>query len=66
MTIRILTCILTLLIVGSQSHGQEIVVADFESDSYGEWKVEGDAFGTGPTAGHKLQVTGYRGGRIVN
>jgi fructan beta-fructosidase len=66
MMIRIATCILTLLIVGSHAHGQEIVVADFESDSYGEWKVEGDAFGTGPTDGHKLQVTGYRGGRLVN
>lgn len=66
MMIRIATGILPLLIVGSHAHGQEIVVADFESDSYGEWKVEGDAFGTGPTDGHKLQVTGYRGGRLVN
>ena len=42
-----------------------ILISDFESDTYGDWKVEGDAFGTGPTGGHKLQVTGYRGRRFV-
>ena len=58
MITRIGFCFLALLIVSSQARGQDIVVVDFESDSYGEWKVEGDAFGTGPTGGHKLQVTG--------
>src|SRR4051794_7566413 len=66
MIIRIGFCILTLLIAGSHARGQDIVVADFESDTYGEWKVEGDAFGPGPTGGHKLQATGYRGRRLVN
>lgn len=66
MSTRIGFCILTLLIVGSHAHGQETVVADFESDSYGDWKVEGNAFGAGPTGVHKLQVTGYRGRKLVN
>ena len=66
MITRIGFCFLALLIVSSQARGQDIVVADFESDSYGEWKVEGDAFGTGPTGGHKLQVTGCRGRKFVN
>jgi hypothetical protein len=66
MITRIGFCFLALLIVSSQARGQDIVVADFESDSYGEWKVQGDAFGTGPTGGHKLQVTGYRERKFVN
>lgn len=66
MITRIGSCFLALLIVSSQARGQDIVIADFESDTYGEWKVEGNAFGTGPTDGHKLQVTGYRGRRLLN
>ena len=66
MITRIGSCILTLLIVGTDARGQDIVIADFETDTYGEWKVEGDAFGTGPTGGWKLQVAGYRGRRLVN
>ena len=66
MITRIGSCFLGLLIVSSHAGGQDIVIADFESDTYGEWKVEGDAFGTGPTDGHKLQVTGYRGRKLVN
>lgn len=66
MITRIIFCFLILLILNSKTRGQDIVIADFESDSYGEWKVEGNAFGTGPTDGHKLQVTGYRGRRLVN
>jgi len=27
------------------------VIADFEGDTYGEWKVTGDAFGPGPARG---------------
>ena len=26
-----------------------ILIADFEGTSYGDWTVEGDAFGAGPT-----------------
>lgn len=57
---------LFLLILNSKTRGQDIVIADFESDSYGEWRVEGKAFGLGPTEGHKLQVSGYQGSRLVN
>ena len=70
---RMTFCILILLTVGAAAQGQEpvvrnpdIVIADFESDSYGDWKVEGDAFGTAPANAYKLQVTGYRGRRLVN
>ncbi len=47
-----------------------IVFADFESETYGEWKVEGTAFGPGPT--QLSQMPAYqgnikgKGNRVVN
>ncbi|MFO1065890.1 MAG: hypothetical protein U0892_18660 [Pirellulales bacterium] len=56
-----------LLLAGMIALGQDIVVADFESSTYGDWKIlEGTAFGLGPTDAHKLQVTGHQGSRLVN
>lgn len=46
-----------------------IVFADFEGDNYGEWTVEGTAFGTKPAGGtgpNQQVVEGYRGKRLVN
>ncbi len=42
---------------------------DFESASYGSWKVEGNAFGTAPVRGHlpdQQPVKGYTGSYLVN
>lgn len=47
----------------------DILIADFEGDDYGNWKVEGTAFGTGPARGtlpNQMPVTGYRGRGLVN
>jgi len=47
----------------------DIVVADFEGDSYGDWKVEGTAFGTAPARGAlpgQMAVDGFRGRGLVN
>lgn len=47
----------------------DIVVADFEATTYGEWKTTGEAFGPGPAQGtlpNQMPVTGYRGERLVN
>ena len=47
----------------------DILVNDFESDSYGNWQVEGTAFGSGPAQGTlsgQMEVTGYQGSRLVN
>ncbi|WDQ16170.1 glycoside hydrolase family 32 protein [Rhodopirellula sp. P2] len=47
----------------------DLVVADFEGDSYGDWITEGDAFGTGPAKGTlpgQMQVSGYAGSGLVN
>jgi sucrose-6-phosphate hydrolase SacC (GH32 family) len=47
----------------------DLLVADFESPDYGEWQVEGEAFGSGPAEGtlrNQMEVTGYLGRRLVN
>jgi fructan beta-fructosidase len=47
----------------------DIVFADFEGDTYGEWKTTGTAFGTGPARGTlpgQMPVSGFRGKGLVN
>jgi fructan beta-fructosidase len=47
----------------------DLLIADFESETYGDWTVEGEAFGPGPAAGTlpgQMQVSGYLGERLVN
>ncbi len=46
-----------------------VVFADFEGGSYGQWKVEGEAFGEAPATGTLPQqqpVVGFRGKGLVN
>jgi fructan beta-fructosidase len=49
---------------------EDILIADFEGDTYGVgWKTEGTAFGTGPAKGtlpNQMEVTGYLGKGLVN
>jgi len=45
------------------------VFADFEGEDYGDWTVEGEAFGRGPARGTHFRqnpVTGFEGGGLVN
>jgi len=47
----------------------DLLMADFESEDYGEWKIEGDCFGPGPAKGtleRQNAVSGYLGERLVN
>ncbi len=47
----------------------DILIADFEGPTYGDWRVEGAAFGSGPAAGtlpQQMQVSGFEGQRLVN
>ena len=47
----------------------DIVIADFEGDSYGDWTVAGEAFGTAPASGTlpgQRTVAGYLGVGLVN
>jgi len=56
--------------VSSAANGaDDLLLNDFEADNYGDWKVEGEAFGTGPakgTLGGQQAVTGFEGKRLVN
>lgn len=48
---------------------QDIVLADFEGEDYGDWVTTGTAFGQGPAKGtlpNQMPVTGYIGERLVN
>jgi fructan beta-fructosidase len=47
----------------------DILVADFESKDYGNWKTTGEAFGPGPARGtlpNQMPVTGFMGKGLVN
>ena len=64
---RILTILVASLTFGAapvHAAGADIVLADFEGESYGDWKVTGEAFGPGPA--HRvlpgqMTVTGFQG-----
>jgi fructan beta-fructosidase len=54
---------------GEAKEAPDIVVADFEGDDYGDWTVEGKAFGSGPSKGtlpDQPVVSGYQGERLAN
>jgi len=47
----------------------DILIADFEGVTYGQWKTEGTAFGDGPAKGTlplQQPVTGFAGNGLVN
>lgn len=47
----------------------DIVIADFEGDTYGDWVATGTAFGKGPARGtlpNQMPVTGFQGKGLVN
>ena len=49
---RLVTCLAVCLTLATSAlAADDIVVADFEVETYSNWKVEGSAFGTGPARG---------------
>jgi hypothetical protein len=47
----------------------DIMIADFEASDYGDWKTEGNAFGSGPAQGRldrQGTPTRYEGKRLAN
>jgi fructan beta-fructosidase len=72
MTIRFfpLACFLIFRATASLAEDRpDLVIADFEEETYGAWKPEGDAFGPGPAKGTlpgQMPVSGYQGERLVN
>ena len=54
---------------GEGNAEDDIVIADFESDTYGDWTVEGEAFGRVPAQGtspSQRTVAGYLGASFAN
>ena len=46
-----------------------VIVADFESEAYGDWRIEGEAFSKGPARGTlagQMKVEGFLGTGLVN
>ena len=51
------------------SENDDLLIADFEGDTYGDWKVAGAAFGPGPAKGalpNQMGVSGFLGRGLVN
>jgi fructan beta-fructosidase len=47
----------------------DLLVADFEQETYGAWTTTGEAFGPGPAKGTlegQMKVSGFKGKRLVN
>jgi sucrose-6-phosphate hydrolase SacC (GH32 family) len=58
-----------LLCVATSACAQEIVVADFEGETWGGWVATGSAFGAGPAHGalaNQMEVRGFIGRGLVN
>jgi sucrose-6-phosphate hydrolase SacC (GH32 family) len=56
-------------LMGAESDRPDIVYADFEGETWGDWKVTGAAFGKGPARGTlpgQMHVTGFAGKGLVN
>jgi len=66
----LLGCLLiTFFCLTTATAQEDILIADFESRDYGDWKVTGEAFGPGPARGTlptQMDVTGFEGKGLVN
>ncbi len=66
---RIIACVALLLTSALAHSADDLVIADFEADTYGDWKTTGDAFGSGPAHGAlsgQQKVEGFIGNGLVN
>jgi fructan beta-fructosidase len=64
----VLVSLLTLAPLASRA-AEDILMADFEGASYGDWKVTGEAFGPGPARGtlpNQMRVDGFKGKGLVS
>ena len=61
--------VLAIAAAAVASAAEDILIADFEGKDYGDWKVEGEAFGPGPARGtlpQQMRVEGFLGKGLVN
>ena len=65
-----ITCAVSILLVqAALLAAEDILLADFEGTTYGDWKVTGEAFGPGPARGtlpKQMEVSGFEGRGLVN
>jgi len=64
--LKVLPAILFLIL--SCSSQDVLVIGDFEDGTFGEWRVEGEAFGVGPATGslhNQGKIKGYKGKGLV-
>jgi fructan beta-fructosidase len=70
--VRNLLCLMLMWAVASTARAEEskdVVIADFEGETYGDWQVTGEAFGSGPARGtlpNQMHVEGFEGKGLVN
>src|SRR5947207_5981597 len=63
------TFIIAVLCRCALAQAADIVFADFENETWGQWTVTGIAFGPGPAAGtlpNQMPVSGFKGKCLVN
>ncbi len=69
MTLRTISRLSRIILLGSSLSAEDLIVADFEGDDFGDWKVTGDAFGQAPARGAlegQMPVEGFRERGFVN
>jgi fructan beta-fructosidase len=62
------TALIAVALTSCNLNRSDIVIADFESDSYGEWTIQGEAFGNGPSQGstsEKIKTKGFQGEKLA-
>ena len=68
-TRHILSCFVIAFVALGLHAAEDIIIADFESENYGQWKTTGEAFGPGPARGTlpgQMRVDGFKGRGLVN
>lgn len=61
--------ILALALSLARAVEPDVVIADFEGPTYGDWTATGEAFGPGPAQGtlpNQMKVSGHEGKSLVN
>jgi len=65
----LLSAVALCLFLAPLRAADDILIADFEGDTYGDWKTTGEAFGPGPAKGAlkgQMPVSGFLGKGLVN
>ena len=67
--LQITLLFITALAAPGLHAADDLLIADFEAETYGAWKVTGEAFGPGPARGTlrgQMQVEGFLGKGLGN